>query len=35
LKKNPKAKITVKTLGAKFQPLCTAAKNKCVVIVLK
>ena len=35
LKKNPKAKITVKTLGAKYQPLCAAAKNKCVVVVLK
>ena len=35
LKKNPKAKITVKTLGAKYQPLCAKALNKCVVIVLK
>ena len=35
LKKNPKAKITVKTLGSKYQPLCAKALNKCVVIVLK
>ena len=35
LKKNPKAKITVKTLGAKLQPRCNDYDNKCVVIVLK
>jgi uncharacterized repeat protein (TIGR02543 family) len=35
LKKNPKAKITVKTLGSKLQPRCNDYDNKCVVIVIK